>query len=399
MPKALAGFNPATLQRDPSYSSHPVCLVDHNQRTQLADGVVEDNIKGIIDHHALKSAAVSTSGPINMILRPWGSACTIISYLSLVKLKRRPSKGVAGMLLSGILSDTLNLKGPTTTPMDRCMVAALSKIAGVGDINELAKFQFKAKTDSLMSMTDTEIVLGDHKVYQYVRDGGGTPFKVGFGVVECVGEAPTRLLERKRGLLAEITALKSKDCKDLTFSFLAIVNVEKLTSVLLIPSEAEGEVARRAFKGEINFDGTVMNMGNRVSRKLDFIKQGIDPILKDPKFSFPRMVRKHTSQREAPSAPLVMDCSMGCCGKITREFSMRGTATTVLAAVRFKKGMKICEKCPPTVPTIAKSSEQYDDCYNYSLSFSPRMSAYIACTLLGALAGYAVARVITPKSK
>ena len=64
------------------------------------------------------------------VLRPWGSACTIIAF-TFFQLKKVPSSNVAGMLLSGILSDTLNLKGPTTTSTDRMMVAALARIANV----------------------------------------------------------------------------------------------------------------------------------------------------------------------------------------------------------------------------------------------------------------------------
>ena len=143
-----------------------VCLVDHQQTTQMAAGINQHNIKGIIDHHSLKSQTVTTSGPIYIDIRPWGSACTIIAY-TYFQLKKVPSKNVAGMLLSGILSDTLNLKGPTTTDTDRMMVAALARLSCVTDINELANYQFQSKTNALRTMTNTEIVLGDHKVFKF----------------------------------------------------------------------------------------------------------------------------------------------------------------------------------------------------------------------------------------
>ena len=50
---------------------------------------------------------------------------------------RRPPMKVAGMLLCAILSDTLNLLGPTTTDWDRLMVAVLSDLCGVDDIQLL----------------------------------------------------------------------------------------------------------------------------------------------------------------------------------------------------------------------------------------------------------------------
>merc|ERR1711966_165427 len=48
--------------------------------------------------------------------------------------QRRPSKGVAGVLLCAILSDTLNLQGPTTTEYDKMMVSVLAEIAGVDEL-------------------------------------------------------------------------------------------------------------------------------------------------------------------------------------------------------------------------------------------------------------------------
>lgn len=86
--------------------------------------------------------------PIYLDIRPWGSMSTIIAHTYMV-IQRRPRKCVAGMLLCAILSDTLNLMGPTTTDWDRMMVAILCEIAGVTDIEDLAKQQFKAKSKEL----------------------------------------------------------------------------------------------------------------------------------------------------------------------------------------------------------------------------------------------------------
>lgn len=176
------------------------------------------------------------------------------------------------MMLSGILSDTLNLQGPTTTDTDRMMVAALAKLAHVEDINELASFQFRAKSAALTAMTDTEILMGDHKVFKFTVDGDA--FRVGFGVVECVGDAPAAMMRRKAGLIEEMVALKNS--LDLRYSFFAVVDIVNLTSTLILCGLAEREVAEAAFGGAVNDDGTEMDLGSRVSRKKDFIKNGID---------------------------------------------------------------------------------------------------------------------------
>ena len=100
------------------------------------------------DH--LQSNTWETAAPIYVDIRPWGSACTIIAH-TFMRERRLPSKPVAGMLLSGILSDTLNLKSPTTTPTDRVVMATLAELAGDGDgpidVDRLAQEQFKAKSE------------------------------------------------------------------------------------------------------------------------------------------------------------------------------------------------------------------------------------------------------------
>ena len=117
-----------------------VCLVDHQQVSQLNKSIPIDRIVGVIDHHALQSATIVTDQPIYIDIRPWGSMSTIITHIFMT-LQRRPTKATAGMLLCAILSDTLNLQGPTTTEWDRLMVAVLVEIAEVDDIQFLATQQ------------------------------------------------------------------------------------------------------------------------------------------------------------------------------------------------------------------------------------------------------------------
>jgi len=86
-----------------------VCLVDHQQTSQLNPAIDVDRIVGVIDHHALQNATIVTDKPIYIDIRPWGSMSTIIAHTFLT-MRRRPTRQVAGMLLCAILSDTLNLK-------------------------------------------------------------------------------------------------------------------------------------------------------------------------------------------------------------------------------------------------------------------------------------------------
>ena len=49
-----------------------VCLVDHQQTSQMNPAIVADQVVGIIDHHALQSKTIVTDKPIYIDIRPWG---------------------------------------------------------------------------------------------------------------------------------------------------------------------------------------------------------------------------------------------------------------------------------------------------------------------------------------
>jgi len=178
---------------------------------------------------------------------------------------RRPSVKVAGMLLCAILSDTLNLQGPTTTEWDRLMVAVLADIAGVDDIQLLASQQFKAKSKELASLSAHALVNGDSKTFSF--EATGFTGDIGFAVVETTDD--DAILDKVQQLVPEMIAGKRE--KNLSCLFLAVVNIVKLRSQLLLCGPTEKALATAAFGGEINEDGILMDLGSRVSRKKDFI--------------------------------------------------------------------------------------------------------------------------------
>lgn len=239
-----------------------VCLVDHQQTSQMNPAIKADNIVGVIDHHALQSKTIVTDKPIYIDIRPWGSMSTIIAHTYLTH-SRRPPVAIAGMLLCAILSDTLNLQGPTTTEWDRLMVAVLADIAGVDDIDKLASEQFKAKSKELAFMSAVNLVNGDQKTFSY--DASGFSGDIGFAVVETTDD--DAILSRVEELLPEMVACKRE--KGLQCVFLAVVNIVKLHSHLLLCGPTETALATSAFGGAIS--GNLMDLGGRVSRKKDYI--------------------------------------------------------------------------------------------------------------------------------
>ena len=245
-----------------------ICLVDHQQTSQLNPSIPVENIVGVIDHHALQSKTIVTDKPIYIDIRPWGSMSTIIAHTFLTH-KKRPPKAIAGMLLCAILSDTLNLLGPTTTEWDRLMVAVMADIAEVDDIQLLASRQFKAKSRDLASLSAVGLVNGDQKSFSFDMPNGGFSGELGFAVVETTDDQV--IMDRIDELLPELVACKKE--KGLSVIFLAIVNIVKLHSHLLLCGPTEQCLAEAAFPdGKMtNEEGTLMDLGKRVSRKKDFI--------------------------------------------------------------------------------------------------------------------------------
>ena len=135
-----------------------VILVDHNEYEQSVDGLDEAEIVEIVDHH--KIGSIGTSSPINFRNMPVGSTNTIISILYKENNIEIP-KEMAGLMLSGLISDTLLLTSPTTTDLDRKVIEELSNIAGV-DYKEYGIEMLKAGT-SLQGKSKEEIVFGDFK--------------------------------------------------------------------------------------------------------------------------------------------------------------------------------------------------------------------------------------------
>ncbi len=146
---------------------HKVILVDHNSYDQSVVGLEEAEIVEIIDHHNI--GTIGTSMPINFRNMPVGSTNTIIYQLYNENLIPIP-KQMAGLMLSGILSDTLILKSPTTTELDRIVVSELSNLIGIDYKNygiEMLKAgsSVKGKTPYEVLYTDFKIFpLGDRKM-------------------------------------------------------------------------------------------------------------------------------------------------------------------------------------------------------------------------------------------
>eukprot|EP00984_Skeletonema_dohrnii_P001526 scaffold486_cov148-Skeletonema_dohrnii-CCMP3373.AAC.7 len=148
------------------------------------------------------------------------------------------------------------------------MVATLSEIAAVDDIQFLASQQFKEKSKELAGLSAHGLVNGDQKAFSFSTET--FTGDVGFAVVETTDDAV--IIDRLDELLPEIVACKME--KNLSALFLAVVNIVELKGTLLLCGPSELSLAKAAFPGcEVNDANTMMDLGSRVSRKKDYIPE------------------------------------------------------------------------------------------------------------------------------
>ncbi len=235
-----------------------IILVDHNERTQTADGFEEAKVLELIDHHRISNFNVDE--PLYARVEPVGCTATII--LKLFKENGlTPSKETAGLMLSAIISDTLLFKSPTCTQCDAKAGKELAEIAGV-DLKEYGLEMLKAGT-ALGDKSEAELLNMDMKIFEI--DGA----KIGVAQVNTVNEA--EVLERKEKLLAEIDNIIVKE--GLKFFMLAITNILTNDSAALISGDGN-DVVEKAFGEKV--DSNLVTLKGVVSRK----KQIIPPLTK-----------------------------------------------------------------------------------------------------------------------
>jgi len=139
-----------------------VILVDHNSYSQSVEGIEDADILEIVDHHNLGS--IGTSMPINFRNMPVGSSNTIIYQIYKENNIKIP-KEIAGLMASGIISDTLLLTSPTTTDLDRMALEYLSKHAGID--YKVYGLEMLKKGASIDGKTKEELIYQDFKTYPF----------------------------------------------------------------------------------------------------------------------------------------------------------------------------------------------------------------------------------------
>jgi len=234
-----------------------VVMVDHNEVGQAVDGIEEADIVEIIDHHRL--GARTTALPITFINRVVGSTCTIVADLYRTSGAVPPARD-AGLMLSAMLSDTIILRSPTTTRLDREIAAWLAELSGV-DIDAHGGEMFAAGA-SLEGMDPRKIIARDQKIYTEAdRRFSLSQFEtVGFGPILAMKEALAAELER---------IIEAEKC---SFACLMITDVSRESSLLLCRGEARVLNAISYPRQEDN----LFEMKNVLSRKKQVLPYFVD---------------------------------------------------------------------------------------------------------------------------
>lgn len=226
-----------------------VILVDHNSYEQSAIGLEETNIVEIVDHHNIGS--IGTNMPINFRNMPVGSTNTIL-YIMYHENNIDIPKKIAGLMLSGILSDTLILNSPTTTDIDRKAVKELAEIAGV-DYQVYGLEMLKAGS-SLKGKTKEEVLYTDYKNYPVGN------YHIGLGQISTTN--PDEILEEKEEYVDLLNQVA--DGEDYYFVALFVTDIIKKGSYVLYSKRAE-DILKNVYKREDLTQGTFLE--GVVSRK------------------------------------------------------------------------------------------------------------------------------------
>lgn len=107
-----------------------VVIVDHNEPQQAVAGLEDAELLEVLDHHRLGN--MPTAMPIRFRVEPVGSCSTLVAE-SAFEHELTPPAPLAGLLLCGILSDTLVLRSPTTTMRDERAALRLTEMAKIAE--------------------------------------------------------------------------------------------------------------------------------------------------------------------------------------------------------------------------------------------------------------------------
>lgn len=224
-------------------------LVDHNEMGQAVDGASEADIIEVLDHHRL-GGSLRSSQPIRFVNEPVGSTCTLVAMRYRAS-GIEPSPAYALCMASGIISDTIKLRSPTTTDIDREIYQWLGGLCSC-DLDQFAHDFFEIGS-ALQTCSPEEVVREDCKEFSEAghRFSISQIEELGFGL----------FWDRQKEIRKALEELAVQ--KNLDFAALLVTDISSSGSLLMMSSEP-------ACWEEINYPRVGPNLyklENVVSRK------------------------------------------------------------------------------------------------------------------------------------
>ncbi len=237
------GFDTPALLTDVE-PGQKVVIVDTNNPAELPPSINQADILGIIDHHKLVGG-LETAGPIEITIRPLACTATLLYQLMGGHAGHAPD-AIKGLMLSCILSDTLEFRSPTTTPVDKQIAERLAVELRIA-IPEYAAEMFAAKSD-VSRFSDAELLRMDSKEYTVA----GKEFRV--SVLETT--SPSVVLDRKISLMASMQDVAKADGADQVLLF--VIDILREEATMLIPNPLTKELAEKSFGVVVTGDTVVL---------------------------------------------------------------------------------------------------------------------------------------------
>lgn len=229
-------------------------LVDHNELGQAVNGAGDVNIVEIIDHHRLSNPP--TAQPIYFRNEIIGSTSSIIATLfQAAGIKPKPQ--IAGVMMAGLISDTLNLQSPTSTPKDAELLPWLSEVAGV-TIEEMCDLVFNSGS-VILTATPDRVIETDCKQY----DQGGVKYSV--SQIEELGYE--NFWKHHEIIQTALDAYRTEN--NLDFSCLLVTDINQQNSLLL--TSGDQEIINNISFTHVDNHSQIFDLPSIVSRKKQLI--------------------------------------------------------------------------------------------------------------------------------
>lgn len=235
-----------------------VVIVDTNNPQELPENISDTNVIAIIDHHKLSGLVTKNPPMIHMRLL----ACTAtVMYDLMGESAQEMPQEIAGLVLSCILSDTLEFRSPTTTPHDQEVAEKIASKHNI-DLHTLAEEMFAAKSD-VSDYSEAQLLTLDAKKYELADKN--------LLISSLETTTPASVLSRKEGFITAMKDVAAQEGVDDVLFF--IVDILKEEATVLTYNDLTKQIIKASFGADVSGD-TVLLPGV-VSRKKQIL-----PVLK-----------------------------------------------------------------------------------------------------------------------